>query len=145
MLIGLPQQGTSAIKAYVYNNTFDSQANVQGNNNGGCQVSIGTGTNTTTPNTGNYLYFQNNHFVNYSALSDVYVFYGTSSSNATIVDNGKEVFQSNSTVNGQGYTESNGDAPTTATGASVGAGSNWREAAAFFPPVRLSAPEPAMV
>ncbi|HME34275.1 MAG TPA: hypothetical protein VKF84_03480 [Candidatus Sulfotelmatobacter sp.] len=132
MLIGLPQQGTAAIKAYIYNNTFDSQADVQGNNNGGCQVSIGTGTNTSTPNTGNFLYFQNNHFVNYSSLSSVYAFEGASPSDITIADNGSEIFQSESAANAQGYTASNAYAPTTGTGATVGAGTNLAGSCSAF-------------
>jgi hypothetical protein len=132
LLIGLPQQGTAAIRAYVYNNTFDSQSNVQGNNNGGCQVSIGTGTNTTTPNSGNFLYFENNHFVNYSSLSNVYAFEGTNSSETTIVDNGSEIFQSEATANSQGYTGANAYAPTSGTSATVGAGTDLTGSCATF-------------
>jgi len=132
MLIGLPQQGSSPIKAYIYNNTWDSQSNVQNGNNGGCQASIGTGTATTTPNTGNFLYFENNHFINYSGFSSVWAYEGASSSDITVVDNGHEVFQSESTANGQGYTASNAYAPTSGSGATVGAASNLNGSCSVF-------------
>lgn len=136
LLTGLPQTGNTAITGFTTNNTFDSQANVQGQTNGGCQEKLTTGTNTTTPNTGNLETFANNHFVNYSpqALTSFYFYAGgVNSSEFPITDTpASEIFQSESVANAQGYQASNSYAPTMPTNATIGTGSNLTSQCASF-------------
>jgi hypothetical protein len=117
-----PQTGGSQA-VYIYNNTL-GDASCQftfANANAPLLSFNGTGT------------FENNHFVGYSpaALSSVYVI-NSSNVHATIKDNGSEIFQTTSVANGQGYTASNNYAPTSNSGASVGAGSNLTSSCSTF-------------
>ncbi|MGH9717544.1 MAG: hypothetical protein ACRD4R_12575 [Candidatus Acidiferrales bacterium] len=64
--------------------------------------------------------FQNNDFIGYSPSGSV----GNFSQMAANTDNGNEIWQSESTANGQGYLNSNNYAPSSSGGATVGAGSN---------------------
>ena len=68
--------------------------------------------------------FQNNHFINYPSNSISAVLNGSAAAN----DGGNELWQSESTANAQGYTESNGYAPSADCGSStcstIGAGNN---------------------
>lgn len=111
--------GSSAATAYVYNNTVDNQGN-------GCEVQFyGQSGNSTTAWVGGTAYFENNHFVGFGnpgTLSNTYTFGPAASGN--ISNGGGQVFQSESTANGQGYTASNDYAPTSDTDATVGAGTN---------------------
>jgi hypothetical protein len=110
--------GSTPITSYVYNNTFDYQANVQGNNNGGCH--IGGGANNT-------LNLQNNHFVNYNATNcsgSCSGYISAIASASTVNDLGNEVWQSESTANSQGYTASNDYQPTSTSGSTYHNGAN---------------------
>ena len=108
-----PSSGTNTM--YIMNNTWDFQSNVQGNTNGGCQV------RQTGPSGHVVVNFQNNHFINYSSANVSAVMNGTG---ATVNDLGNEVWQSESTANGQGYTPDNAYQPTSTSGASYHAGTN---------------------
>ena len=85
---------------YFFNNTIDSPCGWNGLRG--------------SPN----MVLQNNHFI---GLSNIVSFAATP---GTVTDNGNEVFQSESAANAQGYTPSNNYAPTSSSGASVGAGAN---------------------
>jgi hypothetical protein len=87
---------------YFFNNTTDSP----------CAFTEARGSISIT--------FENNHFIGFSS-SSVDAFANTGSSNA---EKGGEIFQPEATANGQGYTSSNNYAPASASGATVGAGTN---------------------
>ena len=67
--------------------------------------------------------FQNNHFIGFpsQALSAVYISSGNCGIN--VIDKGSEIYQSESSANGQGYTPGNNYQPTSSAGATIGAGS----------------------
>jgi hypothetical protein len=130
--------GTSG-SAYVFNNisylyraTFGSSSITNGNEPNNCYMGEVSGTwhffNNTTDSPCSFtqargsisLTFQNNHFIGFSS-STVGAFANTGSANT---DNGGEVFQSEATANGQGYTTTNDYAPTAGSNATVGAGAN---------------------
>jgi hypothetical protein len=87
---------------YFFNNTTDSP----------CSFTQARGSISMT--------FENNHFIGFSP-ANVGGFANTGSANT---DNGSEVFQSEAAANAQGYTTSNNYAPTAASDATVGAGTN---------------------
>jgi len=117
-------QGTSGtpINYYFYNNTTDYPCRVRfvGVHSG--QEFNGTG------------YFENNHIIGYSpaALSSLYSVDSGAAGTTTIVDNGSEVFQSESAANGQGYVSGNNYSPTSLSGATVGAGVNLTTSCSTF-------------
>jgi hypothetical protein len=102
--------GSSVVKAYLYNNTF--QAN---------SVTAGPA-NQYTPGwaAGSGIYFENNHIMDFTSISS---FFGCRGNNCTTVqDNGGEVFQTTNTANLQGYVIGNDYGPATdCTGATSGA------------------------
>ena len=102
--------GSSAADAYFYNNTLDSP----------CDTRTLGQTETGTPQSVYPVrHFQNSHYIGYSGgISSTY------SGSGTVDDLGSEVFQSESAANGQGYTTSDNYAPTSTSGATVGAGAN---------------------
>jgi len=101
--------GSGSITWYTFNNTWDYPCNFSPKNI------------TLTVN------FENNHIIGYSpaSLSSLYT--------GTTVDNGGELFQSESLANGQGYTPSNNYAPTSGSGATVGAGNNMTSLCSSIP------------
>jgi hypothetical protein len=66
--------------------------------------------------------FQNNHMIGYSGVT-VATSLVTDGSLA-LTDSGNEIYQSESTADGQGYMASNDDAPTSESGATIHAGAN---------------------
>ena len=67
------------------------------------------------------LVYENNQFIGYSPLTLTSVYNG--SLTGSVTDTGSELFQSEATANGQGYTSSNAYA-VTAGGVTIGAGTN---------------------
>jgi hypothetical protein len=110
----LDGQGLSGtpVTVYIANNTFDSPCTVSFFAQHSGQEFNGTGV------------FENNHVIGYSssALTAFYSVRGTAA--LTVKDNGGQVYQSTAAANSQGYTSSNGFQPTSALGATVGAGNN---------------------
>jgi hypothetical protein len=108
--------------AYIFNNTIGD---------GNCQFNFDHDNAPLTAWNGT-AYFQNNHFIGFSktALSSVYTCMTTATCN--IVDNGNEVYQTVAAAAAQGYTASNNFAPTSSTGATVGAGGNVSNDCATF-------------
>lgn len=103
--------GTATQTDYFYNNTWDAPCAVRYYAGHSGQQYTGTS------------YYSNNHFVGYgSSLSSTYIVDGGASTN--IHDNGSELYQSESTANNQGYSNSNNYAPTSSGGATVGTGTN---------------------
>lgn len=98
-------------KTYLYNNTFDSP----------CPARF-YGGNQYTPGWQGPAYFENNHYIGFSTFSSTYTV--DSGANVTINNSGGHVFQTETAANGQGYSPSNGYAPTSSTDATVGAGNN---------------------
>jgi hypothetical protein len=107
---------------YIYNNTFGDNT---------CQFifSVANSPLTAFNGTGN---FENNHLIGFSSsvISTLYTI--NSGVNATVHDNGNEIYQSTSAANGQGYTASNNYAPTANNNATVGAGSNLSSSCSTF-------------
>ena len=102
--------GSTSPNAYIYNNTFDSPCSFRTLD----QTEVGAAQSVHPSR-----FFQNNHYIGYSGgITSTYG--GT----GTVNDQGSEIFQSESTANGQGYTTSNNYAPASTSGATVGTGSN---------------------
>jgi hypothetical protein len=128
--------GTFATNCFLMESTFDGSATLYFYNNtldwgtGGCLVT-GSSDNIA-PNSTRWngtMYFQNNHFIGYDANHNPPsvangVTHCTSPAACTFTDNGNEIFQTEAAANGQGYTSSSSYAPTSASGATVGAGAN---------------------
>jgi hypothetical protein len=106
--------------AYIYNNTFGD---------GTCDLKFEVANSPLNPWNGKG-FFQNNHFIGYTNLGGVYIC--ATGETCTITDNGSEVYQTTSAASGQGYTASNNYAPTTSSGASVGAGANLTSSCSIF-------------
>ena len=108
--------GSSVVKAYIYNNTF--QAN---------KAQAGP-SNSSTPGwgSGSSVTFANNHIMDFTSTSGF--FSCGSGDTCSMSDKGGEVFQTTAAANAQGYVLANDYAPTSASGATVNAGIN---AAAF--------------
>jgi hypothetical protein len=100
----------TGVKVYHYNETFDNP----------CTIRLFGG---TTPFNGTTFY-KNNHIIGFSTSSISTLYSCNSGAACTDTDNGNEIFQSESTANGQGYVASNNYAPTSSTDATVGAGAN---------------------
>jgi len=101
--------GSTSPNAYIYNNTFDSPCGFRTLD----QTEVGAAQSVHPSR-----FFQNNHYIGYSGgITSTYG--GT----GTVNDQGSEIFQSESTANGQGYTTSNNYAPSS-SGATVGTGAN---------------------
>lgn len=98
-------QVESATSFYYFNNTLDYP----------CGVTVYAVASVTTST------FENNHSIGYpsSLLASLISTTGT-----IITDDGSEIYQSESTANGQGYTISDEYAPTSSSGSTVGAGTN---------------------
>jgi len=117
--------------SYLYRATFGSTI-TNGNEPNNCYMGEVSGTwyffNNTTDSPCSFteargsisMTFENNHFIGFSP-ANVGGFANTGSANT---DNGSEVFQSEAAANAQGYTTSNNYAPTAASDATVGAGTN---------------------
>jgi hypothetical protein len=103
-----PYSGSPAVNVYFFNNTTDAP----------CRFNIYGG--HIAPS--GVAFFQNNHLIGYSSLSG---FISNTSGGAVVTtDKGSETYQSEATANSQGYTASNFYAPTSNSGATVGAGAN---------------------
>jgi len=120
--IVLDGQGDSGIpiNVYITNNTFDSPCNVRFFDQHAGQEFNGAGL------------FQNNYFIGYSTqtLSSVYSL--DDGVDATVTDNGDEVFQTESVANGQGYTATANYQPTSNSGATVNAGGNLSASCSMY-------------
>jgi hypothetical protein len=105
--------GETGVHDYWYNNTIVNPCSIRYVGAGNARLWNGTST------------FQNNHIVAYSpqSLSSLYVCYDAGAV-CNVVDNGSEVYQSLTTANSQGYTAAGNFAPTSSSGATVGAGIN---------------------
>jgi hypothetical protein len=117
--------GDTATTFYFYNNTIDTST--------GCVMRISGGTGGAQDPFYGTMYFQNDHLIGVpgSVLSG---FYNSGSTAHSIVDNGHEILQSESAANGQGYSASDSYAPTSSTGATVGAGADLAGSCALFSP-----------
>jgi hypothetical protein len=114
------RNASGVVTAYVYNNTFQSAAGRAGPSN------------SYTPGwaSGSTAYFANNHIMDAASIRG---FFGCSSGNTcSIVDNGGNTFQTTPAANAKGYTLSNNYAPTSSSGATVGAGSNLASLCSSF-------------
>jgi hypothetical protein len=103
--------GSSAL--YFYNNTFDAQ----------CALNFYPG-NSGTPTWNGPSTWQNNQLIGFSSTTVQGVSSCVSPATCTFNDKGSEIFQSESTANSQGYTSANDYAPTSSSGATVGAGAS---------------------
>ena len=92
---GAPNGATATSNVYFYNNTVDSQPNVQGNNNGGCVFGVANSSHVV-------MHFANNHMVNYSS-TNFSANVNWSGGTGTINDIGNEVWQGECTANSQSY------------------------------------------
>ncbi len=107
--------------AFVYNNTVDGST--------GCGFNFNVA-NGPAPAWNGAASFENNHFIGYTALAGVDTC--QTSLTCTITDNGREVYQTESVANGQGYTQSNNYAPTLGTNTTVVAGANLTSSCSIF-------------
>ena len=135
--------GTDTSTDWIYNNVFYSLStlncflqtqyssistntiNYVNNTNDGCVIQF-NGNSDSAPYTGTFN-FENDHFVGYSAQNLAAVWTnanGRYAGHANVVNLGGEIYQSEATANGQGYTHSNNYAPTSGSDATVGAGNN---------------------
>jgi hypothetical protein len=106
--------------AYIYNNTIDSP----------CQFNFDKVNSPLQPWNGT-AYFKNDHFIGSGGnFASVYVCNTTGQ--CTVTDTGNEVYQTESTANAQGYVPQNDYAPTQASNATVGAGSNQSSSCTTF-------------
>jgi hypothetical protein len=103
--------GTGTAISYIYNNTFETPCNLRFN-----------AANNTTPSWSGPVYFANNHFIGWSNLEGIIDCYRTPG--CSVHDDGGEVFQSIAQATAQGYTPTNGFAPGSSYGATIGAGLN---------------------
>ncbi len=128
-----PGTAASGLHAYIFNNVMTGANGnpsncymIEGDGTGGpgtteyfnntadnpCQIRSLRGSSTGI--------FQNNHFIGYSPSGTIADFSQMTSN----TDNGNELWQSEATANGQGYTSTNNYAPTSAGNPTVGAGVN---------------------
>ncbi len=114
--------GTANSTLYIYNNTFGDDT---------CDVRTGSGGNWMQ----GVVHFANNHLIDYTSISGLYG--GSCATGVTCADDTPttEIFQTQSAANGQGYTQSNNYQPTTAGGATVGAGTNESSECSIFDPL----------
>jgi len=121
-----PAADTSTPVLHFYNNTLDASDI----GNGACKINFAGG-NSSTPTWHGTTTFENNHFIGYSQLSSVWVC--QSPATCAVNDNGHEVYQTEATANGQGYTASNNYAPVSpGNGATVGVGAGLTGYCASF-------------
>jgi hypothetical protein len=122
---------------YIYNNTFDSSYNPSWSNAQGCQIYFQSNYAGGTGKINGTAYFRNNHFISFGAttppINAVYFSTGTATSQ-TVTDNGNELFQSEATANGQGYTPGSHYAPTSSSGKTIGAAANIASSCSTFSP-----------
>jgi hypothetical protein len=119
--------GSSNVTAYIFNNTF--QAN---------KAQAGPA-NSSTPSwsSGSTVTFENNDIMDFTSVGG---FFSCSSGNSCkLSDNGGEVFQTTAAANSQGYALSNNYAPTSSSGATVGAGTNASSLCSSVPDAAASA------
>ena len=110
---------------YFYNNTLDATSV----GNGVCKISF----NGSSPAWHGTADFQNNHLIGFPPGQFSSIWACQSGANCTATsDNGSEVFQTESTANGQGYTSTNNYAPTASSNATVSAGANLAGLCATF-------------
>jgi hypothetical protein len=112
---------------YFYNNTMDDDTDDP--TGGGCEIQFQQAGAPTYAWNGT-AYFENNHLIGYANLAGLY--YCNPGATCAIVDNGHEVIQATSVARAQGYTQSNNDAPTLVTNATVGAGASLTNLCATF-------------
>lgn len=122
-----PAADSSTPVLYFYNNSLDA-SNI---GNGACKVNFAGG-NSSTPTWHGTANFENNHLIAYSPAQLSSVWVCQSPATCTVNDNGHQVYQSESTANGQGYTSTNSYAPTASGNATVGAGANLTTSCATF-------------
>jgi hypothetical protein len=118
-----PRSASGTVTAYVYNNTFQSVASRAGPRN------------AYTPGwaSGSTAYFANNHIMGATSIRGFFGCLSSTGNTCSIVDNGGNTFQmTTAAANAQGYTLSNNYAPTSSSGATVGAGSNLASLCSFF-------------
>lgn len=128
-------QSAGSATALIYNNTI-SQLGGSPTAGAGCKFQLAPSNSPLNPWDGPVT-FANNHLVGTTSLSGVYNVNGGASCNAAtcpISDSGGEVYQTESSANGQGYTYSNNYAPTSGSGNSVGAGVNFTSSCPTFSP-----------
>lgn len=113
---GPGSNGTAAVTAYVYNNTFQ------------CVHVNAAGPNASWDGwaPGSAIYFGNNQIMDFTSISGQYQFFICSSGSTctTTQDNGGEDFMTTSVANADGYTISNNYAPTSSSSPTVGLGKN---------------------
>jgi len=119
-----PASSSSNSVLYFYNNTLDASDI----GNGACKLSF----NGSSPSWGGTAHIENNHFVGFAPLQLSSVWACQSGATCTVSDNGSQVYQSEATANGQGYTSVNNYAPTASGNATVGAGANLTSSCAMF-------------
>jgi hypothetical protein len=124
----LDPNSAGSMTANIVNNTWDTPDKSYG---GSSNISVSIARSPGPACSGCIVNFENNHFIGFSpqALSTVYVI---SQGTATVSDLGGEVFQSEATANGQGYVSGNNYAPTSSSGATVGAGNNLTGSCSMF-------------
>ena len=134
--IQLNAQSSGTQTLYVYNNTFDNDTDNSSGWTNGCVISVwGTsGGNSMGIGWSGPIYAANNHLIGYSNLASLFT---TRSSGAsyTLNDGGGNVIQTTSTARSQGYLQSTtpvGDAPTSSSGSTVGAGQNETSSCGTF-------------
>jgi len=101
---------TGNTSVYITNNTFDAP----------CTIAMDYNNNLMYLR--NSVVFQNNDFIGWTSLSQITATSGNS--NLIVTDNGNEIFQSQSTANGQGYTSGNNYQPTSTSDATYHVGAD---------------------
>jgi hypothetical protein len=134
--IQLNAQSSGTQTLYLYNNTFDNDTDNSSGLSNGCLISVwGTsGGNSMGVGWNGPINAANNHLIGYSSLASLFT---TRSSGAsyTVNDLGGNVIEATSTARSQGYLQTTipvGDAPTSSSGSSVGAGQNETSSCATF-------------
>jgi hypothetical protein len=107
---------------YIYNNTLGDAS---------CQFIFANANAPLTSfnGTGN---FENNHFIGFSPATLPSIYIINSGVTASIHDNGNEIFQTTAVATAQGYTASNEYSPASASGATVGSGTNLSTSCTTF-------------
>lgn len=111
---------------YWTNNTMD----YAGGNGGGCQLRFSQANSPLYAWNGT-AYFENNDAIGYSSFSSLYT--KDSTATLTAIDNGGEIYQSETTANGQGYTTGDNYAPTSTSDATYQAGKSLTSMCASIP------------
>jgi hypothetical protein len=117
---------------YWTNNTMDAT----GGSGGGCQLRFEQANSPLYAWNGT-AYIENTEAIGYTSLTSLYV--KDSSATLAMNDLGGEVYQTESTANGQGYTTTDNYAPTSTSGASYHAGNNLTSLCSTIPDSYASA------